>query len=80
MPLHVAPDAEGLAATGMSAFERLLACVAVAVYLQATRPGECLLANRTDVSVLHARKGTLGCGVHVLLWIPGVAVGEDSRW
>lgn len=52
VPLHVAPDAEGLAAAGVGALERLLARVAVAVNAQGAGSGKGLVARRADVPVL----------------------------
>ena len=50
--LHVASHAEGLAAPGVWALERLLARVRVAVDTKGARPGEGLVACLADVAVL----------------------------
>ena len=49
---HVAAHAERLAAPRVWALERLLARVRVAVYSEAARPAERLVAGRTDVPIL----------------------------
>ena len=54
--LHVAADAEGLAAAGVRALERLLARVAVAVYAQATGARKGLVAGGANVPILRLRE------------------------
>jgi hypothetical protein len=49
--LHVAPDAEGLAAPGVGADKRLLARVGVAVDAERARSREGLVARLADVAV-----------------------------
>lgn len=76
MTLHIAPYAEGLAAAGMCATERLLASVAVGVDAQAGGPRKGLVACPADVAimVLLVRRGT-GRG-EVVVMLPG---GGDGR-
>jgi hypothetical protein len=56
MPLHVAPNAEGLAATGVRALEGLLSRVRVAVDTQARGAREGFVAGLADVAVLRLRE------------------------
>jgi hypothetical protein len=49
---HVAAHAERFAAAGVRAFERFLACVAVAVYAETAGSRESLVARLTDVAIL----------------------------
>lgn len=51
MPLHVTPDAERLAATRVRTLEWLLACMAVAVDLEAAWARKRLLARTANVAV-----------------------------
>jgi predicted secreted Zn-dependent protease len=56
MSLHVAPDAEGLAASGVRALERFLSGMRVAVDPERTRTRERLVARLTDVTILRLRE------------------------
>lgn len=58
MPLHIAPDAKLLSAATDGTAEGLLACMAVAVDLEAGRARESLVARWADVAVL--REGKAG--------------------
>ena len=71
--LHVAPDAEGLAAAGERALEGLLARVGVAVDAQRAGPREGLVAGLADVAVLALREGRRRRGGDVVVVLPGVA-------
>jgi hypothetical protein len=73
VPLHVAPYAEGLAATREWALEGFLARVRVAVDPERAGPRESLVARLADVPVLALGVGA-GCrGSDVMVVLPGVA-------
>jgi hypothetical protein len=74
VPLHVAPHAKLLAASADGTAEWLLACVAVAVDLEAGRAREGFVAGWADVAVL--REGEAGGGGDVVVVLPGVC----GRW
>jgi hypothetical protein len=56
VPLHIAPHAKRLAATGKGAFERFFSRVGVAVDPERAGTGEGLVASRADVPVLALRE------------------------
>ena len=68
--LHVASDAEGLAAPRVRALERLLARVRVAVNAQRAGSGEGLVARLADVSVLGLRERSSGRRRDVVVVLP----------
>jgi hypothetical protein len=57
MTLHVASDAESLAAAGVRALEGLLASVRVAMDAQRARAREGLVASLADIAVLRLGEG-----------------------
>lgn len=73
VPLHVAPDTKGLAATGVRALEGLLASVRVAVDAQAAGPAKGLITRLADVSVLGGREGDPVGRVEIVMMLPDVA-------
>ena len=79
--LHVAADAEGLAAPGERALEGLLARVRVAVDAQRAGPREGLVARLADVAVLALRERRRRRGRDVVVVLPRVAAGgaESNR-
>lgn len=58
VPLHVASNTEGLAASRVRTLERLLARVRVAVDSQGAGSRESLVASLADVSVLRLGEGS----------------------
>lgn len=78
--LHVAADAEGLAAAGVRALEGLLAGVGVAVDAEGRRAGEGLVAGLADVAVLALGEGRRGGGGDVVVVLPrvGARVGTHA--
>jgi hypothetical protein len=76
--LHVAADAEGLAAARVRALEGLLAGVAVAVDAQGTGTGEGLVASRADVAVLALGEAGSSRRRDVVVVLPGVGTTEHG--
>lgn len=72
--LHVTPHAKLLAASADGAAEGLLACVAVAVDLEAGGAREGFVAGWADVAVLREGEGGRGGG-DVVVVLPGVCGG-----
>ena len=70
--LHVASDAERLAAAGVRALEGLLARVGVAVDAERARAGEGLVAGLADVTVLALREGSRRRRRDVVVVLPRV--------
>lgn len=77
--LHVAPDAEGLAAAGVGALEGLLAGVGVAVDPEGAGPREGLVAGLADVPVLRLREGGGRGGRDVVVVLPRVRSARGSE-
>lgn len=74
MPLHIAPDAKLLSAAADGTAEGLLACMAVAVDLEAGGARESFIARWANVAVL--REGEAGGrGGDVVVVLPGVGRG-----
>jgi hypothetical protein len=88
MSLHVAADAEGLAASRVRALERLLSRVRVAVDSEAAGAAEGLVACLADVAILALRERAAMRRVHVVVVVlPRVAADgrghsrlDSQRW
>ena len=72
VPLHVAANTEGLAASRVRALEGLLARVRVAVDSQRAGSRESLVASLADVSVLRLGEGSRRGGGDVVVVLPWV--------
>jgi hypothetical protein len=80
---HIAPNAKGLSATGVRAFEWFLASVAVAVDAQAAGSREGFVAGRADVAILRLGKCGLAGSANVMMvlpWISAVLRGSGRDW